>query len=310
VIEISGVYTAVALNCQSRSFTIRMAARNPDSFLDIRSAFIPYFLISASLLYSTATFLWLLNSFCHSKFQISAHTAIGVSFCLRAVSLYFQSVIWTDQIANNSRGLAFDVLAFSMTVFSLAAFFAVNLMLISGWGVYRDSMSRAEIVPLGSVTVYFFLFKAVAASIETKLWLLPGVVALGNLVLFLGYASMGIYQASQLLAEYGAADGAMAAKLQLILAFGHHYFKAISIGAGLALSLILLPVTRSVSIAAEEVFYVCFLALDFRYFWITSGHRGSAEVERQAEEGVAVVKTIEEPGEEAKIVCLTSPVGP
>jgi hypothetical protein len=309
-VESAGIYIPVVINCHARAFTVDMSMRNPDSYLDLRESFLPYFFVILCFVNLTAVVGLVGNSIAHLEFRISAHSALAAACAVRAISHYLCSWYWTVGIATEAVALRLAYFKDMVQVVSLSALFTVNSLFAAGWGIYRERITQADWLPMMNLSWMFFVSKLMAMRESSAVWVLFALIAGVLGLFFFDQVSEWLTIPAGILQAVETYDVAAIAKLQLIMEFGKGFREVLVWGLALAIFVWVFAIWSSVAILGEELLYLGLTALDVYHFWIRRSHAGARivgmEEGHEPEAGEAIM--VEEPGKGPALVFLVRAV--
>jgi hypothetical protein len=306
-VNATGVYVPLVFNCHSRAFTVDMSLHNPDSYLDLREAFLPHMYRWLCVVHSIIAVALVFNSVSHLQFRIGAHSGLAASCSLRAISNYVSSNHWSSLVLTEAPYWPSWIWMWVLHVASLTSFFTVNGLLLSGWGVYRESVAESDWIPLLYVSCFFQIARSLASGAGLVLWIVFGSIAAVLAACYLEHINEWLIIPTRLLRTAGKSDPVARAKLILVLRFGRSFTRLVFWAVVFVVLKIVLAVWTSITIFVEEMIYLAFACVDLYFFWIRPTHYGIKE-EVFETEGTADVTLIDEPGHAVPLLCVVTPV--
>lgn len=288
-IVLPDVYVPIILNCKKSVMKVEVSLRNPNSFLDSRDQFLPYFFACFSLLYGTVVIIWIVNSMLFRQFEIKCHYCLAGIAALKGAELYAKATFWTNLINHEESIIRrFTVELFSGLVNSL--FFTLNGVLVAGWGTYRDTVTQDFATSIFVICASFYVIKAIGHGDSDFGWLVF-LVAIGSVcILYTNIINALVMIANELQETIGERDSVANNKLTMAVKFGRQFSFFISIFVISAMYIMFLPFSRSFDLTIEELFYACVTAIDLVSFLFKKEHEGTGTEAVRREISVAQIK--------------------
>jgi hypothetical protein len=305
----TAIYIPLVLNCHSRSFTIDMSLYNPGSFLDIREAFLPGMYLWLCVMHSLIAVALIFNSLSHLQFRIGAHSGLAASCSLRAISNYMSSGHWSSLVLTDAPSWPSWIWVWALHIASLTSFFTVNGLLLSGWGIYRETITESDWLPLLYITWFFQLARSLASSASVVMWIIFGSIAGVMGACYLEHINEWLIVPATLIKAVGKSDAVARAKLIMVMRFGRSFTSLVFWAVVFVLLKIVLAIWSSITIFVEEMLYFAFTCVDLYFFWIRPAHHGTTE-ETETVEEISKVTLIDEPGHPVPLLCIVTPVVP
>lgn len=267
--DIEFILYLVVFNCKKHSGLIEFHFYNPNTYLDKRLENIPYIYATTIPVYAVYTILWILNSLFYWRFRIDAHYHFILSFLLRTVSAYFNLCLWKQKSFYSDSSLPLLTFIVELCeIMSITYFLTTNMIVLLGWGVYRNNFPTNE-YELSFLIIYLFLALKTLIYYTSNMLIIVVLFLLCNFffILFMQLIFLGMVMASSITHEIEShPDPVAAAKIDLVNRFGKSFMTWYLV----LLLTMYYHVTMSMNYydfkGLEEFFYNILAIIDLLYF--------------------------------------------
>jgi hypothetical protein len=273
-VDFAGVYFPAIFNCEAHAITVDMELRNDKSYLDSRDSFLPKMYEFLCVLSAFAAFAFVINSLSHPQFRISVHSCLALAFAVRAISHYASAEHWSLLIIEKRPPFTSSVPVHLWHVFSLSIDFTVNSLLLSGWGIYRTSIGKDDVLLPLNLSWIFFSSKMITSCDSLLISVLFGSVAVSMAGWYVGNVCGWFSVAWKMMEEVGKSDAIAQKKYGLALGFASWFTRWLF---GVCVFVVLkcvLSIRSSVTVLVEELFYVALMCIHVCFFWIGRSREG------------------------------------
>jgi hypothetical protein len=293
-IDFAGVYFPGIFNCEAHAITVEMELRNEESYLDSRDSFLPKMYQCLCVLSAFAAFAFVINSLSRPQFRISVHSCLALAFAVRAISHYASAEHWSSLILEKRPSFRASVPVHLWRVFSLSVDFTVNSLLLSGWGIYRASIGRDDVLLPLNLSWIFFSSKMIASGGSLMTSIAFGSLALAVAAWYVANACGWFSVAWKMMDEVGKTDAIAEKKFGLAVGFASWFMRWLfAVCAFVGLKCVLL-VRYSVTVLVEELLYAALMCIRVCFFWI---RRSREEVTVNLDQEISMLTMIHGPDE-------------